>query len=205
MCFSSPKIPQDNSAQLAQQQEATREANIKQGQSSIDTAFSQFDPAYYENYQKAYEDNYNPQVDEQFANARRGVKYDAARKGVEDSTPGQTAFSNLTGAYDTQRRNVASNALNASNVLRSNVEAQKSNLYSLNTSAADPSLAAQNATAQVGALQTMPSYSPLGDIFGSLVNSYAAYQTGKNAVNPYAARVFTPGSTSPGNSGKVVG
>lgn len=212
MC-TAPKTPQDNSAQVAIQQQQDRENRIRQGQGNIDKAFTQFTPDYYSKFTKSYEDVYNPQVDEQFGNARRDTRYNLARTHTLDSTPGFNAFDKLTEAYGNQRQAVASDALSATNALRGQVEDQKSKLYGLNTAAADPSLAGQQAVSSIGALQTTPKYSPLGDLFGSLVNSSAGYAKGRYDSLPpgypelFGSRGFAPGGSLPsaGGSGRVVG
>lgn len=207
MCFNN-SAPKDNSADIARQQAADRETAINQGKQSIDSAFGVFDPQYYQKYQQSYLDNYNPQVDKQFGEAKQQVKYNLARKGTTDSTIGQKTFGDLVSGYNDARRDVASNAADASNKLRQNVEGQKSQLYAQNSASADPSLSAIQAVSSSGSLATQASYSPLGDLFAGLVNSTAAYRAGQNQGLPAAYRglLTTPGSTLPsGGSGRVVG
>jgi hypothetical protein len=207
MC-TAPSIPKDNSAQIALQQQQQREAAIKQGQGVIDKDFAGFNPDFYNKYTSAYENNYNPQVDEQYGLARQKETYNLARNGTLDSTPGMTANDQLVEGYQNQRRAIASNALQATNTLKGNVANQKSQLYALNASAADPTLAGEQAVAEAGALQTTPSYSPLGDLFGSLVNSTNSFLTGKyNAMQPYGYGYggspygFSPGGSLPSSNG----
>lgn len=205
MCFSQSP-PQDNSAAIARQQADEREAKITQGKQSIDSAFGVFDPQYYQKYQDAYVDNYNPQVDKQFKDARLGLKYNLARAGTTDSTGGQKTFGDLVTGYDDARRDVASQAVDATNKLKSQVEDQKTDLYNQNSASADPSLSAIQAVSRAGAMATPASYSPIGDLFSGLVNSAGAYYAGRNQALPagYAAR-FAPGATLPGGgSGRVV-
>lgn len=206
MCFNQ-SAPQDNSAAIARQQAEEREAAINQGKQSIDSAFGVFDPQYFQKYQQSYVDNYNPQVDKQFTEAKQGVKYNLARKGTTDSTIGQKTFGDLVSGYNDARRDVASNAADATNKLRADVEGQKSQLYAQNSASADPSLSAIQAVSSAGSLATPASYSPLGDLFAGLVNTSAAYRAGQNQGLPAAYRgiLTTPGSTLPsGGSGRVV-
>lgn len=204
MCFAS-QPPQDNSAVIARQQAQERENNVRAGKGQIDRAFGVFNPSYYDQFQKDYVNNYNPQVDEQFGDARKALRYNLARAGTIDSTPGQERFADLTQAYGDRRREVASNALQAANKLRGQVEDTKSDLYGLNTASADPSLAAVQATSRVGALQTAPSYSPVGDLFAGLINGGAQYYGGSQRGLPAGYRpMFAPGAGLPSPSGRVV-
>lgn len=206
MCFA-PSLPKDNSAEIARQQADEREAKITQGKQSIDSAFGVFDPQYYQKYQDAYTANYDPQVDKQFTEARKGLKYNLARAGTTDSTGGQKSFGDLVTSYDDARRDVASQAVDATNQLKSNVEQQKSDLYNQNSASADPSLSAISAVSRAGSLATPATYSPIGDLFSGIVNGAGAYYAGQNQALPagYKYALTTPGSTLPGSgSGRVV-
>lgn len=206
MC-NTPSIPQDRSAEIAAQSAAQRESQVRAGQQNIDSAFGKFDDNFFNDFTKAYENNYNPQVDTQFDRAKTNLRYDNARKGMLDSTP--AIFSNdlLNEKYGQQRQQVASDAIGATSNLRNNVSNQKTQLYQLNSSAADPTLASTNAAAAAGTIPNQPQYSALGDLFGGLVNSGASFMAGQNQNNPY----FKPNQPLPGGrlpsgggSGRVV-
>lgn len=203
MCFNQQPA-QDNSAQVARDEATAREARVNEGKGKIDSAFNVFDPAYFSKFNQSYLDAYNPQVDEQFGDARKTLKYDLARKGVTNSTPGQTRFGKLADAYTDRRREIAGNADTAANDLRSKIDAQKGALYDQNVAAADPSLSAVRAASAAGALQTPASYSPLADLFSGVVNAGSQYVAGQNRALPsgYGA-MFAPGATVAG-SGRVV-
>lgn len=204
MC--TPSIPKDNSAELAQQQAAQRESAIRAGQANIDSAFSKFDDNFFGGYRDAYVNNYNPQVDQQYGDARKDIRYDAARKGVLDSTPALFKADRLNQKYGEARQQIASDAMAAENQQRNAVNQQKSQLYALNQSAADPTLAATQAAAGAGTIPNQPQYSALGDLFAGLVNSGGAYIAGqsKAPTQPFAA--YLPGGGLPGGngSGRVV-
>jgi uncharacterized protein YjbJ (UPF0337 family) len=205
MCLGG-KPPQDNSAQIARQQAEEREQRITQGKGKIDEAFGVFTPDYFDKFKGDYLSYYNPQVDEKYEDARSDLRYNLARRGVLDATPGQKAFGDLTEGYDDQRRAVASNALEATNKIRTQVEQNKSDLYSQNSASADPSLSAISAVGRAGSLQTPPSFSPIGDIFSGLTQAGSAYMVGRNqGLPPGYQQAFAPGATLPGRgSGRVV-
>ncbi len=206
MCLTS-SAPQDNSAQIARDQATEREGKITAGKSSIDQAFNVFDPKFYDRYTKAYTDNYNPEVDRQFGAAKQDLSYDTARRGTTDSTGGQKQFADLTRTYTDARSQIGSQAVDATNKLKSSVDAEKGDLYAQNSASADPSLSALQATTRAGALTTPGAYSPLGPIFASAANTGASYINGSTNKLPagYAA-AFAPGASLPsGSSGRVVG
>lgn len=198
--------PQDNSAAIARQQEQERQGRIQQGKGKIDEAFGVFDPAYYDKFKQTYTDYYNPQVDRQYGEARRGLHYNLARSGIEDGTAGQKAFGDLIYDYGNQRQAIAGNALEATNKIRSDVESNKTELYNQNISAADPSLSAISAVGRAGSLQSPQAFNPLGDLFSGAVNAGTAYMAGSSKGLPAAYRgAFAPSAGSTRNSGYVVG
>jgi hypothetical protein len=203
MC--TPSIPKDNSAELAQQQAAQREAAITQGQSAIDSAFKPFNDDYFNEYKTAYTANYDPQVDQQYGDAKQNLRYNVARRGMLDSQDAIHLNDNLNRSYGQQRQQIAANATGATNDLRNTVQSQKSQLYALNNSAADPTLAATNATAAAGTIPSTPQYSALGDLFSGLVNAGSGYLAGQQRTNPYMTGTGVTG-TLPGatGSGRVV-
>lgn len=205
MCFNT-SVPQDNSAALARQQADERQAAITQGKTSIDNAFSVFDPAYYDKYTQANEDYYNPQVDKQFTDARQKMKYNLSRAGIQDASEGQRQFGELTNTYDDARRQIASNAEAATNQLKQTVDSQKNDLYAQNSASADPSLSSISALSSAGSLQSPATYSPLGNVFSGLVNAGTYYLNGtqKGLPSGYAS-AFAPGASLPSSgSGSVV-
>lgn len=208
MCSLGGSPPKDNSADVARQQAQDRENKINQGKSSIDSAFSVFDPAYYQKYTQAYLNNYNPEVDRQFDVAKQQTQYNLARAGTTDSTIGQKQFGDLVRSYGQQKQNIASQAADATNAQRSAIENEKTTLYNQNSTSADPSLASISALSNANSLSQPAQYSPLGSVFAGLANGVAYGLSGSNNRLPAGyATAFAPGSTLPGSngSGKVVG
>lgn len=200
MCFGR-KAPKDNSAQIARREADAREGRITEGQGRINDAFNIFDPSFFQNFQQDYLNFYNPQVDKQFGDARREVRYDAARRGTLNSQPSINKFGDLIDSYNQRREEVGSNALTATNQLRGDVENTKSDLYGLNTQSADPSLAAQSAVSRAGSLVTPPSYSPLADLFGGIINTGASYVGGRQQRLPAGyEQLLAPGTNSTGGA-----
>ncbi|TWA89584.1 hypothetical protein [Bradyrhizobium stylosanthis] len=208
MCLSGGSPPKDNSAEIARQQAQDRENKVNQGKASIDSAFSVFDPAYYDKYKQTYLDNYNPEVDRQFGVAKQQTQYNLARAGTTDATIGQKQFGDLVRNYGQQKQNIASQAIDATNKLRTDVENQKTALYGQNSASADPSLASISALSNANSLSQPAQLSPLGSVFAGLTNGIAYGVAGANNKLPAGyANAFAPGATLPGGngSGRVVG
>lgn len=168
-----PKAPKDNSAEIARQQEEARQAKITQGKSSIDQAFSQFDDPFYQNISKSYTDYYEPQVQDQYKQALDKLTYNLGRQGVLQSTTANDQFSKLEDKLKQTETDIGSKATDTASQQKANVQAQLNDLYSLNTSSADPSLVSSRAAAASTGLRTVPSFSPIGDIFAGLINQGA--------------------------------
>lgn len=192
MCLT-PSVPQDNSGAQAQQAEAARQANIRNAQSGIDSAFSGFNDDYFNKYQKSYTDAYNPLVDQQYNDARKATSLALARSGNLSSSYGADELAKLDAADQTQLANVASNATTATNALKSNVQSNKSNLYSLAQTAGDPGTAAAQAPAVASTLDTPVAVSPLGDLFSSFTNLAAnAASAEQNGFYGTGTGLFAP-------------
>lgn len=196
MCFMGGSLPADNSAAIAQQQQAQREANVNAGRSAIDQSFSQFNQPYYDQQVKAYNDYYKPQIDTQFQDARRALTLNLARSGNLASGAGARELSQLQGKYATDRAQSENDALNYGNTVRSNVETERNRLYQQNLAAADPSSIGSAAQASVGALGVQPTFSPLGNLFASIANSGAIAANAQNGKYGNNNGVFTPSNAA---------
>jgi hypothetical protein len=177
-------VVHDQSGEIARMLEDQRRAKINSGEGLINDAFSVFNPAFFNKYRQDYTNHYNPQVDKQFGDARQGLKYNLARARTQDSTQGQRNFGDLIEEYGKRRAEIGSNAISATNTYKSNIDQQKQELYNQNQLAADPTKAAQSAVGRVGALQTTPTYSPIGDLFSGLIRGGTAYLAGRQQGLP---------------------
>lgn len=198
MCFSQ-KMPQDNSAAEARQQEQERQDRIRAGQGQIDAAFAQYDEPFYSTASQNYLDYYNPQLDDQYDKARRDVAFGLARSGLSESTAAADKYAELDKAKGTAAQQIAGGASDYAQGLRNKVESSKSSLYDLNTSAADPTAISSRLSAATQDLSAPTTFSPLGEVFASFLNQ------GANALN-FAGRGYDVlgaglGPTAPGYGG----
>jgi len=179
MCTSKP--PKDNSAQIAAKQEKERQDRIAQGQSGIDSAFTNFNDDFYNNYSTTYNDYYNPQLDDQYGDAVKRLTLQLAQTGNLTGSVGADQLADLQKYYDTQKLAVTNRATEATNSLRGNIDNKKSQLYADNRAAADPSSAAAAAATAAQYLQPSAPSSPLANVFGDFFNNLGNVSALKNA------------------------
>jgi hypothetical protein len=186
-------------ADAAQQQISMIEAQqhrhdqaVAQGKSSIDKAFEQFTPDYFNKYKQSYIDAYNPQLKDQYGIAKDSLTASLADRDILESTPGANAFGQLSKTLNNTEAEIGNRATDASNGLRATVDNTKTNLYGLNANAADPLTVAAQAQAQSGAIVSPQSMSPLGNVFAGVLGPYAAAQkTNQSGMTPSSPLPFT--------------
>ncbi len=198
MCGSKPK---DNSAEVARQNEEARQAKIRQGQQSIDDTFAQtFTDDYFGGLTKNYEDYYSPQLQQQYDDARKELTFQTARAGNTESTAANDIFAKLEKQKQDAYTKITNDALAAAGKAKSDVAAQKSNLYSLNNAAADPTQASSQAAQAALQLNQPVSYSPLGQVFASLINTGGNIAAINNATS--APSYGSAGPSAPNSNTK---
>lgn len=180
MCKSS-KPPRDNSAEIAARRESERQARIGQGQSAIDSQFSQFNDDFFTGYQNDYMDYYNPQLDDQYSDAVKRITLQLAQTGNLTGSVGAKQISDLEKYYDQQKLALTNRALDATNQLRGNIDSRKSQLYADNRASADPGSATSAAASAVQYLQPAPPSSPLANVFGDFFSNLGNVAAIKNA------------------------
>lgn len=200
--FKTSKKPAAQAAAQAAEmkaEEAARQARIKEGQGKIDDAFTKFDDTYYGGYEDAYKSYYNPQIDDQYGDATDTMTAALAGRGLLESTVAAEKFAKLYQKMQETRAAIGNQAADARNALRGKVEKTKTDLYSMNTSTADPSAIAARAAGEATALAAPQSYSELGQIFNSVIGSLGNYA---QAASNTRGGLWNPGSGSqPSGSG----
>lgn len=179
MCTSKPK--KDNSAEIARQEEAKRQARIAQGQTAIDQSFSGFNDDFYNNYQNQYSDYYNPQLNDQYSEAVKRLTLQLAQTGNLTGSAGATQIADLKKYYDTQKLSMTNQAIDAANTLRGNIDQRKSQLYADNRAAADPGSAASAAASAAQYLQPTAPTSPLANVFSDFFSNLGNVAAVRNA------------------------
>ncbi|WP_137389145.1 hypothetical protein [Rhodoligotrophos defluvii] len=190
----------------AEQAEIERQQKIKEGQALIDQAFGGFDDSFFNNYLNTYTGYYFPELDSQFTSAQDQLMAALAGRGMMTSSYGATKTGDLLEEYNKQKTQIANQAQDAANQLRGQIEDSKSNLYALNQSSADPAAINARALAEATAIKAPTAFTPLGQVFASVLQPFTGYmQAAQNS--PGAAYRSSYGGTGPvygSGSGRVV-
>lgn len=186
-----------------EQLEQERQDRIRQGAADINTAFQKFDQPFYNDFQNRFLDFYTPQLDQQLADARAKISTGLADRGMLESSAGLRALGRLQDKNNIERTTLANQAIDQANQLKGQVENQKSDLYALNEASADPSRMGPLVSGAVTAFAAPQSFTPLEDVFASVINSAAMYNNARNSSVPPTQPIFRRSSNvaSPGSSG----
>lgn len=176
----------DNSAEIARREEAARQARIQEGQVAIDNVFTGFNDDFYNQYQQDYLGYYNPQLQDQYEDARKRLTLQLAQSGNLTSSAGANQMADLQEYYNTQQTGITNEALAAMQNLQGNIDSRKSQLYADNRAAADPGNAAAQAASAASALQPAPPSSPLANAFADFFNNLGNTQAVMNNTRTYS-------------------
>lgn len=177
-------------------EEEARQGRILEGQNRINEAFAQFNPEYYKKFQDASVAAQSPQVEEQYARAKDKAAALLAGRGILRSNIAANALGDVEKTRATTLGQIANDAVTQANNLRNAVEKQKTDLYTLNTSAGDPAAMANRAIGEATALVAPPTTSQLGDIFGATIAGLGTAAKA-DAYSPYGGRVQNWFSAAP--------
>lgn len=182
-------------AAAARRREQERQARIREGRSTIDAifeggtvgdeTFSGFaTPEFYDSVQNSFLDFYRPQLQEQQEDAQRQLTYDLASRGMLESSIAGEKFGDLQERLAEESGRISSQAQAARNDAIQRAESSRSNLYSLNESAADPSLVQARALASESTVRQPQVFSPLGQVFADITNQFAQNRAAQQVLNP---------------------
>lgn len=193
---------------MMETQQQQHDTAVAQGKKAIDSAFQQFTPNYFNGVATAYQNAYNPQLDNQYAQAKDKMIAALAGGDQLDSSTGAYQMGQLDKTYGTARANIANQATDAENQLKSTVSNTETNLYGLNSQAADPLQMASSAQAQAGAIVAPQSYPTLSNVFGDALNTAStALRANMNSMYPgvggYGSAPAGGGAAPIGSGGQV--
>jgi hypothetical protein len=172
----------DKQAQADRAAEAARQQRIQQGTQQIDSIFGQFNDPFYQQRQKSYLDYANPQLEDQYAKARKDLTFALARSGQLDSSVRAAKDAELTQKYSLNKQGIADQALTYGNQARGSVEDARSNLIATLNSSGDAQGAANQALARAQALSAAPAYSPLGQLFSDFTSALGTQAAAEKAT-----------------------
>jgi len=209
VCFDKLMGPKVDNSVLRQQQadasraradEEARQGRIRQGTSAIDEAFAGFNDEFYKGRADAYQEYYEPQLQDQFGKARDSLTFALARAGLLNSSVAGEKQADLTKSFEDQRSQIISRALASVNDQRARIAGQKSALVGQLNTTGDSTQASQAALATSKQLAgEQPEYSPLGDIFAGVaagIGNAAAAKNKQDTYNTYFGRQ---------NTGRIIG
>lgn len=189
----------------AAERERQRQKRISQGLNQINTIFGGFDDDFYNSRADAYTDYATPQLDDQYQKAVEQLTYALARNNRLDSSVAAEQRADLLKDYNLQKVALADRAQDYSNRARSNVEASRSDLVSLNSNLANPSQVAAEANARLAGLQAADSFEPLAPLFvnvGEGLGTQADVE--RRGTAKYNTGLFTPAAVSGGESSQTI-
>lgn len=195
----------DQSEALAQQQQT----NLNQALSQINSAFAGFNPSYYSNIQKEYENFATPQLMQQYQGNLKNLQGNLSSQGLTRSS----AASQLTGALNQNlaagERGIADTGLQQAQQFQGQVQQQQNQLVNQAEISSDPLAIAQGALSTAASITPPSQFAPVGNLLSNWSNFYQADQQ-NNAVNLYNTQLnaaltaglagsgggFSPASTS---------
>jgi len=179
---------------IAQQQQKRADAQ-KKDISAIDTAFAPFDDNYYRGFTNAYENNLNPQLDFQYNRAGDQLAAGLAGTDQDQGSTGARKTADLYQTYEGARGNIANQAYDATNQLRSTVDNAKTGLYGLAQQAIDPLTMGEQAQASAGSIVAPQAYPTLGNVFSDVLGAGAAgLKTNQQSMSPSGPSNWFAGS-----------
>lgn len=152
-------------ANRARADEEARQARIREGTTSIDNTFGQFNDQFYGDIRDSFVEFARPQLDDQFRKAGEQNTFNLARSGTLESSMRGEQNADLQKQYDIQRQDLVDKGRGFETEARNNVERARGDLVSMLQVTGDATGAANSALSRASTLATPPAYSPLGQLF----------------------------------------
>jgi hypothetical protein len=158
----------NSEAAMARADEAARQKKIRQGTGEIDRIFGEsFNDDFFKGRETAFTDYATPQLQDQFADARKELTFALARNGTLDSSIRAGKEGELQQEFDKNDRAVKDQALAYGNEARTNVEGARSDLINTLNATGDAQGAANSALARASTLSAPAAFSPLAPLFAN--------------------------------------
>jgi len=199
-------VEQRRQADEARVREEQRRAAVQSGMTSINKQFSRFDDGFFGRQRQAVLDMKLPQLDTQFADARKALTFALADAGTLDSTIANERQAKLEADYAREKAGIMSLADAEAQSAREAVENERTGLVNQLNANADPEAAAAQALSRGNTLATRaPKPSTLGQLFGDAAAGVGTYVTANRNAQLVGAinRLAPPAPTT--NRSRVVG
>jgi hypothetical protein len=176
----------DQQIALMEQQQAEHDAAVRSDTTTVNNDFSQFTDDYYNTFEKAFTQTQNQQLNNQYAIAKDQTEGALAGTDQLDGSTGAYDMGQLAKTYNTGQAQIANNAIDAGNSLKSTVNNTENSLYGLAQQAVDPLTFATQAQQASGAIVAPQGTPTLSNVIGAALQpAAAAAQTNKTSTNPY--------------------
>ena len=157
----------DGGAAERRKAEEERQARIRQGNKSIDSAFSGFDDNFYNKRRDSYLEFATPQATDQYQDAFQKLTLALADSNLLNSSAAARRRGRLLKTKGEIERKIGSKANEYANTARSQIGKAKTDLQSQNMNIANPTLVAANAAQRAQALNEVPTFDPLINLFAN--------------------------------------
>lgn len=115
-------------AQRAEEYTTGRNMRINEVTGNINQAYAGFDDGYFDQFAKDYISYYQPQVQQQYDDARKRLTFKFARQGGTQSSAAADEFARLTESRKAQQARIADQAANAVQSFRDDIDTQRRTL-----------------------------------------------------------------------------
>lgn len=182
---------------------------VSSGEEQIQSAFDNtFTDDYYSDIQNSILNYYQPQLQDQFSDAKENLTFDLARRGVIDSSAAGDEYGDLQGRYSQQQASIANRARSQVNQARERMLQSRNEMLRLNQTATDPSdVEAMTNTQLAPAIDRVqaqaPTPTPMGQVFADYATAplTSAATIGGAAAKKYGPTLFNSDKSKTGGSG----
>lgn len=181
---------------------AQQQNQINQATGQINRAFSGFTPQFYNQREKAYTNYATPQLFQQYGSTLNQLEDKLGNQGLTKSSAALQERGALAQALGQGEQTVADTAIGQAQSLQQQIAQEQSNLIGQANAAADPLSIAQGAVGTAAQFQTPSAFTPIGNMFQNVANTYLGSQLA-STYNPqiYSSFLSNPGSGGGGSFG----
>jgi hypothetical protein len=182
-----------NEAALARQEEADRQARIREGTTRVNSIFDgQFNDGYFDQQRQRYIDYAMPQVDDQRNKANKELVFAMDRAGQTEGSARADLSGELQKRYDLQNQKVRDDGLAYSTQARTQVEGARGDLIGMLNATGDAQGAANSAVSRAAVLSQPAAYSPVTNLFADFTGALGTQAAAERAR--YYGGAGTPGA-----------
>lgn len=186
----------DQAVALQKQQQKS----IQQATNQINQDFSGFTPQFFQDRATAYENYEEPQLYQQYGQTLAQMQDKLGNQGLTDSSAAQQEQGALQQALSQGQTQIANQGISQAQTLQEQVANEQANLVSQANAANDPLSIAQGALTQAAGFQTPSAFTPIGNMFQNVANTYLGSQLA-STYNPNLYASFLSPSGSGGGGG----